>query len=147
MYSETNYSLEHRGMSWGSLLGRDGGIVLPGVTETGEPNTVHISQERVENRAIIIARREALDDYLYDTSFIRFRYASLTYNLPKSIYEQLGFVKGASISFIGRNLGLLLSRTPGLDPESQLYTDNKQGIEKTTLPPVRSWGFNVNLKF
>lgn len=146
-YSETNYSLEHRGMSQKSLLGRDGGIVLPGVTETGETNTVHISEERVNNRAIIIARREALDDYLYDTSFIRFRYASLTYNLPKAVYQQLGFVKGASVSFIGRNLGLLLSRTPGLDPESQLFTDNKQGIEKTTLPPVRSWGFNVNLKF
>ncbi len=146
-YSETNYSLEHRGMSQQSLLGRDGGIVLPGVTVNGQPNTVHISEERVNNRAIIIARREALDDYLYDTSFIRFRYASLTYSLPKAVYEQLGFVKGASISFIGRNLGLLMSRTPGLDPESQLYTDNKQGIEKTTLPPVRSWGFNVNLKF
>jgi len=147
VYSETNYSLEHRGMSQQSLLGREGGIVLPGVTQSGEANTVHISEERVNNRAIIIARREALDDYLYDTSFIRFRYASLTYNLPKAIYEQLGFVKGASISFIGRNLGLLLSRTPGLDPESQLFTDNKQGIEKTTLPTVRSWGFNVNLKF
>ncbi len=146
-YSETNYSLEHRGMSWGSLLGREDGIILPGVTESGEVNQRKVTKSEVDNRAIIIARREALDDYLYDTSFIRFRYASLTYSLPKSIYEQLGFVKGASISFIGRNLGLLLSRTPGLDPESQLFTDNKQGIEKSTLPPVRSWGFNVNLKF
>ncbi len=146
-YSETNYSLEHRGMSWGSLLGRENGITLPGVTESGETNTVHLTKAQVDNRAIIVARREALDDYLYDTSFIRFRYASLTYSLPKSVYESLGFVKGASISFIGRNLGLLLSRTPGLDPESQLYTNNTQGIERTTLPPVRSWGFNVNLKF
>lgn len=147
MYSETNYSLEHRGMSWGSLLGREAGIVLPGVTENGEPNTVFVSKERVENRAIIIARREALDDYLYDTSFIRFRYASLTYNLPREVFEKLGFVRGASISVIGRNLGLLMKHTPGLDPESQLYTDNKLGIEKTTLPPNRSWGFNLNLKF
>ncbi len=146
-YSETNYSLEHRGMSWKSLLGREDGIVLPGVTESGEVNQVKLTKSQVENRAIIIARREALDDYLYDTSFIRFRYASLTYSLPRSVFEQLGFVKGASVSFIGRNLGLLLSRTPGLDPESQLFTDNKQGIEKSTLPPVRSWGFNVNLKF
>lgn len=146
-YSETNYSLEHRGMSWGSLLGRENGITLPGVTESGETNTVHLTKAQVDNRAIIVARREALNDYLYDTSFIRFRYASLTYSLPKAVYEQLGFVKGASVSFIGRNLGLLLSRTPGLDPESQLYTNNTQGIERTTLPPVRSWGFNVNLKF
>lgn len=146
-YSETNYSLEHRGMSWQSLLGRENGVVLPGVTESGETNQVLITAEEASNRKIIIARREALDDYLYDTSFIRFRYASLTYSLPKSVYEQLGFVKGASISFIGRNLGLLLSRTPGLDPESQLFANNAQGLERTTLPPVRSWGFNVNLKF
>lgn len=146
-YSQTNYDLEHRGMSWQSLLGRENGVVLPGVTESGEVNTKEVTATQANNRAIVVARREALDDYLYDTSFIRFRYASLTYSVPKSVYEQLGFVKGASVSFVGRNLGLLLSRTPGLDPESQLYTDNTQGIERTTLPPVRSWGFNVNLKF
>lgn len=146
-YSETNYSLEHRGMSWQSLLGRENGVVLPGVTESGETNQVKITAAEASNRKIIIARREALDDYFYDTSFIRFRYASLTYSLPKSVYEQLGFVKGATVSFIGRNLGLLLSRTPGLDPESQLFANNTQGLERTTLPPVRSWGFNVNLKF
>ncbi len=147
VYSETNYSLEHRGMTPGSLIGRDAGITLPGVTESGEPNTVFVDRDRVNNRAIIVRRRDALDDYLYDASFIKLRYISLSYNIPKPVYEKLGFVKGASVSLLGRNLAILMSRAPGIDPESQLYSNNSQGVEYNNLPLTRSWGFNVNLKF
>ncbi|RRB00870.1 SusC/RagA family TonB-linked outer membrane protein [Larkinella rosea] len=147
IYSETNYSLDHRGMSLGSLLGRASGAVLPGVTESGEENKVLVTADRVNNRAIVVRRRDALDDYIYDASFIKLRYVSLTYSLPKSLYERIGFVKGASVSLVGRNLSILMKHTPGLDPETNLSAGNDQGIEMTPLPPTRSYGFNVNLKF
>ncbi len=147
IYSNTNYNLEHRGMSYGSLIGRANGIVLPGVTATGEENKVMVTKAQVGNRDIIVRRRDALDDYLYDASFIKLRYVSLTYNVPKALYEKIGFVKGASISLVGRNLQILMKHTPGIDPESNLSAGNDQGIESTQLPPTRSYGFNVNLKF
>ncbi|GAB3928068.1 SusC/RagA family TonB-linked outer membrane protein [Larkinella terrae] len=147
IYSETNYSLDHRGMSLGSLLGRANGAILPGVTESGEENKVLVSADRVNNRAIVVRRRDALDDYIYDASFIKLRYVSLTYSLPKAMYEKIGFVKGASVSLVGRNLSILMKHTPGLDPETNLSAGNDQGIEMTPLPPTRSYGFNVNLKF
>jgi TonB-linked SusC/RagA family outer membrane protein len=147
IYSETNYSLDHRGMSPHSLIGRASGAVLPGVTEKGEENKVLVSASRVNNRAIIVRRRDALDDYIYDASFIKLRYVSLTYNLPKALYEKIGFVKGASVSLVGRNLQILMKHTPGLDPETNISAGNDQGIESTALPPTRSYGFNVNLKF
>ncbi|GAB3330060.1 SusC/RagA family TonB-linked outer membrane protein [Larkinella ripae] len=147
IYSETNYSLDHRGMSPGSLLGRAAGAVLPGVTESGEVNKVLVTADRVNNRAIVVRRRDALDDYIYDASFIKLRYVSLTYSLPRPVFEKLGFVKGASVSLVGRNLAILMKHTPGLDPETNLSAGNDQGIESTPLPPTRSYGFNVNLKF
>ncbi|RAJ94120.1 TonB-linked SusC/RagA family outer membrane protein [Larkinella arboricola] len=147
IYSETNYSLDHRGMAPHSLLGRESGAVLPGVTESGEVNNVLVTADRVNNRAIIVRRRDALDDYIYDASFIKLRYVSLTYNLPKAVYERIGFVKGASVSLVGRNLQILMKHTPGLDPETNISAGNDQGIESTALPPTRSYGFNVNLKF
>lgn len=146
IYSETNYSLDHRGMSLGSLLGREEGVILPGVTESGEPNQVLVTAARVNNRAIVLRRRDALDDYVYNASFIKLRYVSLTYNLPRGVFEKLGFVKGASVSLVGRNLAILLKHTPGLDPETNISAGNAQGIESSALPPTRSYGFNVNLK-
>jgi TonB-linked SusC/RagA family outer membrane protein len=147
IYSNTNYNLEHRGMSIQSLLGRADGVTLPGVNEAGEVNKVMVTAAQVNNRDIIVRRRDALDDYLYNASFIKLRYVSLTYNLPRSLYEKIGFIKGASISAVGRNLSILMKHTPGIDPETNLSAGNDQGIESTQLPPTRSYGFNVNLKF
>jgi TonB-linked SusC/RagA family outer membrane protein len=148
IYSNTNYNLEHRGMSYRSLLGRENGVVLPGVVnDAGELNTKLVTAAMVNNRDIIVRRRDALDDYLYNASFIKLRYVSLTYNLPRAIYEKLGFVKGASVSLLGRNLAILLKHTPGIDPETNLSAGNDQGLESTQLPPTRSFGFNVNVKF
>jgi TonB-linked SusC/RagA family outer membrane protein len=147
IYSNTNYNLEHRGMSFRSLLGRENGVVLPGVTETGEENKVLVTKDQVNNRDIIVRRRDALDDYLYNASFIKLRYVSLTYNLPKALYQKIGFIKGANVSLVGRNLSILMKHTPGIDPETNLSAGNDQGIESTQLPPTRSYGFNLNLKF
>lgn len=146
IYSNTNYNLEHRGMSYQSLLGRANGVVLPGVTETGEENKVMVTADQVNNRNIIVRRRDALDDYLYDASFIKLRYVSLTYNLPRALYAKIGFIKGASVSLVGRNLQILMKHTPGIDPETNLSAGNDQGLESSQLPPTRSYGFNVNLK-
>ncbi|CAG5002315.1 TonB-dependent receptor P3 [Dyadobacter sp. CECT 9275] len=147
IYSNTNYNLEHRGMSYRSLLGRENGVVLPGVTETGEENKVLVTAAQVNNRDIIVRRRDAIDDYLYNASFIKLRYVSLTYSLPRALYEKIGFIKGASVSLVGRNLAILMKHTPGIDPETNISAGNDQGIESTQLPPTRSYGFNVNLKF
>lgn len=147
IYSNTNYNLEHRGMSYRSLLGRENGVILPGVNAAGEENKVLVTAAQVNNRDIIVRRRDALDDYLYNASFIKLRYISLTYNLPRALYEKIGFIKGANISVVGRNLAILMKHTPGIDPETNISAGNDQGLESTQLPPTRSIGFNVNLKF
>lgn len=146
-YFNTLYDMDHRGMLTWTLPGRKDGIILDGVTQDGRENDVMVSADRVNNRAIIIRRRDALDDYLFDASFIKLRNVALTYSVPESLLSRAGFVKGASISLVGRNLMLLMSHVPGMDPESSAFSDNIQGVENSALPPIRSVGFNVNLKF
>ena len=80
MYSNTNYNLDHRGMLPWTLPGRKDGIVLPGVTESGEENKVKVTADRVNNRAIIIRRRQAIDDYVYDASFTPVVYKNKFFN-------------------------------------------------------------------
>lgn len=147
IYSETNYSLDHRGLSKSSLIGRKEGAILPGVNEKGETNTVLVTADRVNNRAIIVRRRDALDDYLYDASFIKLRNVTLSYDIPRPLLNGTGFVRAATVSLVGRNLWILMSRAPGIDPETNMYSGNSQGMEANGLPPTRSIGFNINLKF
>ena len=147
IYSGLNYDLDHRGMSWGSLLGRADGVTLDGVTQDGQVNTVHLTADQVNNRAIVVRRRDALDDYLYDASFIKLRNFALTYNLPQRLCSKIGNLKGASLSFVGNNVLILMKHTPGMDPETNFSAGNAQGFADSALPPTRSFGFNINVKF
>lgn len=147
IYSGTSYDLDHRGMSPNSLLGRKDGVVLPGVIESGAVNTVHVSAERAGNRAIVVRRRQAVDDYLYDASFIKLRNMSLSYQLPTRFIQRSNFINGASISLIGNNLQLLMNRAKNIDPDTNFTSGNAQGKEDDSLPRTRNFGVNLNLKF
>ncbi len=147
IYSETSYDLDHRGMSWESLLGRKDGVILPGVTEDGQPNTVLVDADRAGNRAITVRRRNAVDDYLYDASFIKLRNVSLTYQIPQNIIQSTNFFQSASISVIGNNLLLLMNKAKNIDPDTNFTTGNAQGVENSTLPQIRNFGLNLNFKF
>lgn len=148
LYSVSSYELDHRGMTEKSLLGRAEGTILPGVKQSdGKPNDIFVTPDMAGNRLIVINRREALDDYLYDGSFIKFRNIALTYNLPKSVLDAVRFINGASISLIGSNLGLLMTHAKQIDPDGNYTTGNAQGIEASNLPPIRSYGVDIKLKF
>ncbi|MCO5242212.1 MAG: SusC/RagA family TonB-linked outer membrane protein [Chitinophagaceae bacterium] len=148
LYSVSSYELDHRGMTVKSLLGRAEGTILPGVKQSdGKPNDIFVTPAMAGNRLIVINRREALDDYLYDGSFIKLRNISLTYNLPNSVLNSVRFINGASVSLIGSNLALLMTHAKHIDPDGNYTTGNAQGIEASNLPPIRSYGVNIKLKF
>jgi hypothetical protein len=130
-----------------TLPGREDGIVLPGVNAEGQPNTVRIPAQQVSTRAIVQRRRDAVDDFLFDASFIKLRNVSLTYTLPQSVLQSVKFIQGATISLVGRNLATLMRHTPGIDPETNALSGNIQGLEDNSLPPVRNIGVNINVKF
>jgi len=63
-----------------------------------------------------------------------------------SFSKLFGFVKGGSIGIVGRNLFILMKKTDNIDPEAN-YNAAATGLELGGLPPVRSVGLNLNVKF
>ena len=81
---------------------------------------------------------------VYDTSFIRLRQLTLSYNLSQDAVTWLP-VDNAEFYFTGRNL-FLSTDYPNWDPETNLGGDsNFQGLEYVNLPGSRSFIFGVRL--
>lgn len=133
-----------------TLPGREGGIVAPGVTETKNtdgtfsyaPNTtvVALPEDYYHN----FYNRNNNEAYMFDASYVKLREARLSFNLPNNWFGRTPF-KGVVLSVVGRNLLLLYSQVPHIDPETSFYGDgNVQGFENGNLPSARSIGFNLN---
>lgn len=82
--------------------------------------------------------------FVYDASFIKFRQFTLGYSFPASLFGNK--IKGATLSLVGRNLFIIMKKTDNIDPEAS-YSGISQGLELGGVPPVRSYGLNLNLKF
>lgn len=123
---------------------RENGIIVPGVTADGHPNTTRITaQDHFNyNGGNVISKAN-----LYDASYIYLREAKIGYNLPENWYKKIG-AQSARISLYGRNLWLIKSNAPNVDPSNILNSaSNVQGIEGGALPSLRSYGFNLNVSF
>ncbi len=145
IYSGTNSAFYSRGLHQETLVGRESGITVSGVDEDGNPRTVEIAPEGLNE---YYGRIGAIDDYVtYDASFGRLRQMTLTYSLPRSILGNMP-VKAVNVSFVARNLFLLWDNVPNIDPESTYNNQgNSTGFEWFSLPPARSFGFNLGLTF
>jgi TonB-linked SusC/RagA family outer membrane protein len=82
--------------------------------------------------------------FVHDASFIKFRQFTLGYTIPGQVLNNV--VKSATVSFVARNLFILMKKTDNIDPESN-FSNYAPGLELGGVPPVRTYGFNVNVKF
>lgn len=81
--------------------------------------------------------------FVYDASFVKFRQITLGYNLPASLFNNK--IQGINISLVARNLFYLMRQTDNIDPEGN-YSPFAQGLELGGVPPVRTFGVNLNVK-
>lgn len=142
--SATNYFAYAYGRGKETLEGRDGLTIL-GADELGNSKTWNIPKENVDNYYSRFG--QITENIVYDASFGKLRQLALSYAVPakflaKSKFENLTF------SLVGRNLALLWSNVPNIDPESG-YTSagNAQGLEYFAMPQTRSFGFNLSVNF
>ena len=135
-----------------TLEGRETGIVGKGTvatvnadgTKTYAPNTTNISAETYFHTFYNRNNNEA---YMFDADFVKWREARLSFALPASILARTK-IRGVVFSVVGRNLALLYSKVPHIDPETSFYGDgNVQGFENGNLPSARSIGFNLGFTF
>jgi hypothetical protein len=128
-----------------TLPGRENGLELNGVTETGDSfsRTIAVAQLR---SAYYNNLNRYTELFVHDGSFLKLRQVILSYNLPVAKIKFLK-IQSASIAFVGRNLLTLYKKTDNFDPEQSLSNGPAQGIESIGLPRTRSYGVNLMLKF
>lgn len=127
-----------------NTLSQGGGIVLPGVTEDGEPNTTRARFDYYGNPYGYA--RDANKGHVYDASYVKLREASLTYQFGERILESIPFTD-ASISLIGRNLWIIHKNIPYSDPEAGLSAGNIQGYQSGAYPAIREVGASLKFNF
>ena len=70
----------------------------------------------------------------------------LLYDFTKLI--NVPFIRGVSANVFVNNVTYIVKHTDNIDPESQYSaSDLSAGIEFHGLPPTRSYGVAVNIKF
>ncbi len=80
------------------------------------------------------------DRFLEDASFVRLKNLTLSYSFPKQLLKKTGFVEGARVYAVGRNLWTLTDYS-GYDPE----IDSNLSLGK--YPNTRQYEFGVELNF
>lgn len=86
------------------------------------------------------------EEFLYDSSYLKWRDVSLSYVLPKSLLSKVDFIKYAKFSFTVNNVLLLYSGVPNIDP-SEAGGAYGGYVEQGQMAPTRSFGFSLNLNF
>lgn len=131
-----------------TTLAREEGIVGQGVVNIGTaaapeyvPNEKRISSEEYHHKYYLLTNNE---NTIFDASYVKLREVKLTYMLSGQVFKKLPF-RDIAISVVGRNLALLKSNLPHIDPETSYYNDgNLQGIENGQIPTTRTVGFNIS---
>jgi len=125
-------------------LDQGGGFINPGVKADGTPNTTRVTNAEFGSYGY---RRLPAAAFVYDASFVKLREVVLGYSLPKTFVSKLGPVKGVDLSLIGRNLWIIHKNLPNADPEDGLSFGNVQGYQVGSYPSVRSFAFNLKVRF
>jgi TonB-linked SusC/RagA family outer membrane protein len=151
VYSMTNAWGRYSGVLEETLIGRESGIIGDGVMvvgqdESGNPvyaeNNVTVGAQRYNHAAF---GNSIVAGSVFDASYVKLRQVSFGYTFPKSLISKTPFSK-VTFSVIGRNLALLYSNVPHIDPETAFGNGNTTlGLEHAQLPSSRSLGFNLNL--
>ncbi|CAN1492789.1 CirA Outer membrane receptor proteins, mostly Fe transport [Spirosomataceae bacterium] len=141
--SATNFYTTLRGLHQKTLVGRETGVLVDGVTADGAPNRTTVpAQDYYQGLARRISALNVLDG-----DFIKLRQVTFGYTINPKVFGRLP-IKSAELSVVGRNLLVLHKKSDNIDPEagfSSLITS--AGIEGTSLPATRTYGLNLNVKF
>lgn len=149
IYSQTTGSIRENGLAIETLENRGANFIPEGVNKnedgTYSPNTKAVD---VQSYWEDVAATSNTEGNIFDASYIKLREITLSYQLPKSILMKT-FIKSASVGIEGRNVWLIKSHVPHIDPEVNFFGSSLtgEGVEFESVPSTRSLGFNVKLNF
>ncbi|HSF55326.1 MAG TPA: TonB-dependent receptor, partial [Algoriphagus sp.] len=152
MVSGTNYYAYFYGLHQETMVGRDGNLTVSGVDVNGEANTWTIGADAANSANYTLdqyyqAYARVTENIVYDGSFAKLRELNFGYTFSNSFLSKTP-IQTLTLSFVGRNLALLWSDIPNVDPESAYAVDgNSQGLEYFGMPTNKSFGFNLSATF
>jgi outer membrane receptor protein involved in Fe transport len=141
-----------------TVPGRDGTYVAKGMVaakdasgnwvSTGQPNTKQVKAQAYWNTAAFDKESFVSEEVINDLSYIAMREISLSYSLPQRLLEKT-FINNLTVGAYGRNLFYFQRKTEGFSPEASSYNvlNSGIGIESTSLPMMRVFGFNLAIGF
>lgn len=143
--SYTDMYARTAGTSAGTLKNRESGMVVDGVLEsTGERNTQVVSVQ--DYYSVVGGLYGVAEEFLHDATYIKMRELSIGYTLPKAWLKNLP-ISHVKLSAVGRNLFYFYKKAE-VNPEgSYSVSDGAQAVEYASLPPIRTFGFTLNVKF
>ncbi|UII22607.1 TonB-dependent receptor [Fulvivirga ligni] len=138
---EETAATNDRGSNIRDDVSEGGGVRVTGVTASGEEFDEYVDAQAYYAQFIDSG---LASPFVHNASYFKLREVSLSYDFGKLL--NVGFIKGAQLSLIGRNLALIAvskDNTHRWDPSelSQTYGENGQ------LPGTRSYGVNLKLTF
>lgn len=150
MWSNTSSILRTTGLAKETALNRDKIVIDPGVvldpaTNKYIPNTVPVQSMQDFWSQFTSANTES---NVYNSSFVKLREVRLSYRIPSSVLSSVKFIKGLEVGFEARNLWLIKSYVPHVDPEVNLFgaASLGEGVEFANVPSARSFGVNLRVK-
>lgn len=151
MRSSTVNALWTGGLTEETLRNRQGTFIdLAGVIDNGD-GTFRDNDVPVRSAQ---AYWQSLDDNsiaeatIFDATYVKLREANISYTLP-SAWLANSPIRTISVGFEGRNLALLYSTVPHIDPEANLFGAGSDGfgVERASVASTRSFGFNLRFGF
>ena len=148
IFSNTVSNLRFNGLAKETALNRgqifiDKGVVASGSTYT--TNTVPVQSMQDYWSQYTTGNTEA---NVFDDTYVKLREARLAYAIPQPVLKRYAnFIKALSIGLEGRNLWLIHSNVPYIDPEVSFFGSGSAGdaVEFNSIPSTRTIGFNVRL--
>ena len=155
VYSETVNDLRRSGLAEETAANRTGTFIDDGLIQTGvdsdgnptyRPNDVPVvSMQSFWGQ---FANGAIQEGGIFDATYVKLRELTLGVQIPARLVRRTPF-SSAGISVQGRNLALLYSKVPHIDPETNIFgaVSSGSGYEFNNLPATRTFGVNLDLTF
>ena len=137
------------GLTPPTLPGRDNGLTVSGVDQSGEPYSKLWEVVNLDTYYNNFGSAYP-GQFVYSTDFVKLRRMVFRYDLPVNVARFLK-VESASVALTGLNLLTIYQdkrvKDAGIDPEMQQTVGNAQGSQGVAMPVTRNFGFNLHLVF
>lgn len=155
VFSATVQDLRGSGLAAETAKNREGSFTIDGVIVTERNAQGEVVETRPNDIPVPSMEEywasltQTVGPNVFEATYVKLRSASLSYTIPESLIRRTP-LKNASIQLQGRNLLLLFSEVPHIDPETNVFGSGApvtRGYEFNTVPQTRSIGATLNLSF